>query len=84
MRKGPAAGALGRGATVVQHGRVKVCEQCVSDLLYCDLRDAELCPACDRWIVRACADPTCDYCSARPERPSQCAHEQDRHRELNE
>jgi len=52
----------------------KVCDRCVGDLLYCMKHDAYLCPVCDRWTEAPCADPNCDYCPARPSRPSKCEH----------
>ena len=87
--RGPAA--VGRAGVAAERERrrgralratvtavAKVCERCVSDLLYCGLRDAYLCPVCDRWVENACSDPQCGYCPGRPERPSECDHP-DRH-----
>ena len=51
-----------------------VCEQCVSDLLFCDMHDAYFCPVCDAWVEAACGDATCDYCKGRAVRPSECIH----------
>ena len=32
--------------------------------------DAYYNPITDEWLESPCGDPTCDYCNARPERPS--------------
>lgn len=33
--------------------------------------DAYFCKDCDVWIEKACKDKTCDFCSTRPEKPSE-------------
>jgi hypothetical protein len=33
--------------------------------------DAYYNPITDEWLESPCGDPTCDYCNARPERPSE-------------
>lgn len=53
-----------------------VCERCISDLLYCDVHDADFCPVCDEWVSSGCGDPECVYCPGRAARPSQCSHDQ--------
>jgi hypothetical protein len=55
----------------------RVCDQCVSDVLYCERHDAYLCPYCNLWQESACGDPGCSYCPGRPEKPGTCAHPQD-------
>ena len=32
--------------------------------------DAYFCIACDRWLEKGCSDPGCEFCKARPARPS--------------
>jgi len=55
-----------------------VCEVCGgSSLLYCDAHDSELCPSCDRWLSTVCGDPECPYCPGRPQRPSECRHDEE-------
>ncbi len=48
-----------------------------SALLYCDAHDGDLCAHCDRWLNGVCGDPACPYCPGRPERPSECQHDED-------
>ena len=69
---------LPRGVGASKLARVRACERCVGDLLYCDKYDADFCPSCDRWTGDPCGDPTCGYCRARPDAPSRCDHP-DRH-----
>jgi hypothetical protein len=37
-----------------------------------DRFDAYVCTDCDEWLERDCGDDECAFCSARPERPSDC------------
>ncbi|GAA2711808.1 hypothetical protein GCM10009865_36880 [Aeromicrobium ponti] len=45
------------------------CRKCKGPLVYSDHFDATLCPSCNEWKESACSDPSCKYCSARPEKP---------------
>jgi len=44
---------------------------CGALLDYSHTYDAEFCRGCDRWCESACRDPACEFCAARPTRPSQ-------------
>lgn len=37
---------------------------------YCEKHDAYFCKECDIWIEPRCSDLTCEYCNARPPKPS--------------
>ena len=45
------------------------CASCGSQLVHHDTFDARFCPGCNVWLESRCADPTCSFCSARPELP---------------
>ncbi|AMO33817.1 hypothetical protein J2D69_10340 [Lysinibacillus sphaericus] len=45
------------------------CSKCKCNLLYYDDFDAYFCPKCNSWTESTCSDPTCKYCSSRPETP---------------
>lgn len=46
------------------------CDQCHQYTDYCEAHDAWYCPNCDSWAEVKCADPACEYCKDRPEKPS--------------
>ena len=46
-----------------------VCQECNATLIYNERFDSHFCPECNEWCERACSDPECDFCSARPPRP---------------
>lgn len=48
------------------------CSVCLDALRYNDEFDSVYCEACNEWRELACADPLCEYCLARPEKPSDC------------
>jgi uncharacterized Zn finger protein (UPF0148 family) len=48
------------------------CKVCMDPLAYNDEHDSVFCPTCDEWRESSCADPECEYCLARPKKPSQC------------
>ena len=48
------------------------CKICLDPLDYNDEHDSIFCPSCDEWRESSCSDPTCEYCLARPEKPSNC------------
>ena len=41
----------------------------VEEFAYNEQYDAYYNPKTDEWIEPRCDDPTCEYCSARPEKP---------------
>jgi hypothetical protein len=49
------------------------CQVCGGRVRYSEPYDAGFCPRCDRWTEGKCHDPTCEYCSHRPARPSDVA-----------
>lgn len=49
--------------------QAKYCSTCKFNLVYYDDFDTYFCPRCNRWIESKCSDPTCNYCSTRPEKP---------------
>lgn len=63
---------------------VAVHERCRSDLLYCEVHDADFCPSCDEWGEAPCGDPDCDFCPTRADRPSECSHGGGRHWNMND
>lgn len=46
------------------------CPDCLEKLTYNDEYDSIYCSTCDDWRDIPCQDPTCEYCQARPEKPS--------------
>lgn len=48
------------------------CMVCLDPLAYNEEYDSEFCMTCDEWREYSCSDPNCEYCLARPERPSNC------------
>ena len=48
------------------------CKVCLDALDYNDEHDSIFCPACDEWREDSCSDPGCEYCLARPPKPSHC------------
>lgn len=48
------------------------CMVCLDSLAYNEEHDSEFCAACDEWREDSCADPSCEYCLARPAKPSYC------------
>ncbi|MGY3188992.1 hypothetical protein [Lysinibacillus sp. TE18511] len=53
------------------YGEIKQekCSKCKFNLVYYDDFDSYFCPKCNSWIESKCSDPTCKYCSNRPETP---------------
>jgi hypothetical protein len=45
------------------------CATCGEVRVYYLVYDAFFCPACNAWLELRCADPACDVCACRPERP---------------
>lgn len=48
------------------------CNVCLDPLAYNDEHDSIYCPTCDEWREASCSDPDCEYCLARPTKPSHC------------
>lgn len=46
------------------------CPECSGPLKFNDEYDSKYCISCNEWQESSCEDPTCDYCSARPNKPS--------------
>jgi len=42
---------------------------CNEDKLYSDKYDAYYCKVCNKWAEDKCSDPTCEYCTTRPDQP---------------
>lgn len=53
------------------YGEIKhdKCSKCNYNLVYYDDFDSYFCPNCNSWTESKCSDPTCKYCSNRPETP---------------
>ncbi|MEY2373482.1 MULTISPECIES: hypothetical protein [Lysinibacillus] len=53
------------------YGEIKQdkCSKCNYNLVYYDDFDSYFCPNCNSWTESKCSDPTCKYCSNRPETP---------------
>lgn len=47
------------------------CPFCRTVLFYNTTFDAWWCPRCDKWAEDKCGDDKCDFCSDRPDHPSQ-------------
>lgn len=48
------------------------CPECLERLSYNEDFDSVYCAPCNEWREIACDDPTCNYCSERPDKPSNC------------
>ncbi len=48
------------------------CLSCLDTIAYSDEYDSIYCATCDEWRDMTCGDPTCEYCEARPAKPSDC------------
>lgn len=47
----------------------KTCSKCKFTLVYYEDFDAYFCPKCNEWKEAKCSDPTCSYCTNRPDKP---------------
>lgn len=45
------------------------CHTCLSYLAFNEEYDACYCAECNEWREEVCADPACEYCSNRPNKP---------------
>lgn len=51
---------------------MKSCPSCKTEDLRLDHKyDAYYCPTCLVWTEEACSDQLCEFCSERPERPTE-------------
>lgn len=48
-----------------------LCRKCNSERQYSNKYDAYYCELCNQWLERKCEDPECEFCSIRPDKPSQ-------------
>jgi len=46
------------------------CPKCGNIAYYSSQSDAWYCIKCDEWLEVKCDDPSCEYCPARPDKPS--------------
>ena len=77
MAKRGAAYIENRDGTVTFRGRKllgslvhgSTCPRCRRIVVHVDRYDAFACPLCDVWLEPTCEDPTCSFCSTRPESP---------------
>ena len=51
--------------------KTRTCLRCGSKIKLSDIFDAEFCDRCDEWLIDKCSDPNCEFCSQRPDKPSQ-------------
>lgn len=49
-----------------------ICKHCGTKKSYNPVYDAMFCKKCDAWCESKCNDPNCEFCSSRPEKPSDC------------
>ena len=47
------------------------CQVCNSEVQYSVRYDAHYCELCNAWLEEKCTEPDCEYCAARPDKPSQ-------------
>ncbi len=47
------------------------CPVCESEKQYSNKYDAYFCELCNKWLEEPCKDPECQFCTTRPEKPSQ-------------
>lgn len=47
------------------------CSKCGSEIQYSNKYDAYYCELCNEWSEKKCEDPECEFCSTRPDKPSQ-------------
>ena len=45
------------------------CSTCEDLVVYSDKYDAAFCPSCNEWLESICSDPTCGFCTERPQKP---------------
>lgn len=51
--------------------RRNYCPKCDSEIQYSNKYDAFYCELCNEWLDPKCEDPKCEFCSTRPNKPSQ-------------
>ncbi len=74
-----AAGKKIEGTFYMKNGKIleiqdlnSHCKVCLDLLAYNDEHDSIYCQTCDEWREGACDDLDCEYCLARPIKPSHC------------
>jgi hypothetical protein len=67
------------GVFLMKNGKIREllelpnhCKVCLDPLDYNDEHDSIFCPTCDEWREGSCSDTSCEYCLARPAKPSNC------------
>ena len=64
---------LARGGKIVEWTELSNhCPECLDPLKYNDEFDSTYCKSCNEWQELICADPHCEHCIQRPEKPSDC------------
>lgn len=51
-----------------------VCSECEKPLLYFYTYDAICCISCNVWTEEKCSDPECEFCSKRPDTPTEALY----------
>jgi len=49
----------------------RLCPECGEATNYCEKYDVYFCLVCDLWLEGKCKDPDCEFCTARPDKPSE-------------
>ena len=47
------------------------CKTCGSEIKYSNKFDSFYCELCNKWLEKTCNDPSCEFCSSRPSKPSE-------------
>jgi len=47
------------------------CNKCCNERHYSNKYDAYYCELCNKWMEEKCDDENCEFCSSRPNKPSQ-------------
>lgn len=47
------------------------CEKCGQSGVRIEKVDAYACLKCDVWLEKLCSDPRCEFCTIRPDKPSE-------------
>lgn len=64
---------LAKGRKIVEWTELSNhCPECLDHLKYNDEFDSTYCNSCNEWQELICADPHCEHCIQRPEKPSDC------------
>lgn len=52
-----------------------VCKRCKKPGVRNEKHDVYACAECDVWLEEICEDPYCEFCSGRPDKPSEAPKE---------